>query len=370
MGKTFHNPFNYGSDPFAMLAPDGYYYILCSGWLFYRTKDLVNLEPLGKAVEPGEDDWFYGGSSAPEIYHFGDKYYIFHTTEAKDNPYDELENRKIGVLVSEKPEGPYRDLLGRPLYDPGYCVIDINVYEENGKYWLYWAHSCYHHPVGPNDYEESWIYGAEMKPDFTGIIGEPKLMVRPCQEWENHSVKLHKRRWNEGPFVFKHNDTYYMTFSGNTFEDYGVGYATAPTPLGPWTKAEENPILQPEDSKGIYAPGHNSFIHSKDGKEFFMVYHMITDVPFNDPATPVLERRRSANFMGDLLKGEVDENGLPKDGYALQHWPGYADEFMRTVPVKDRGRKIAIDRVHFTEDGKLVLEGPTVTDQPFPSGNE
>ena len=50
MGKTFHNPFNYGSDPFAMLAPDGYYYILCSGWLFYRTKDLVNLEPLGKAL--------------------------------------------------------------------------------------------------------------------------------------------------------------------------------------------------------------------------------------------------------------------------------------------------------------------------------
>ena len=32
--------------------------------------------------------------------------------------------------------------------------------------------------------------------------------------------------------------------------------------------------------------------------------------------------------------------------------------------------KIAIDRIHFTEDGKLVLDGPTVSPQPYPSGNE
>ena len=61
---------------------------------------------------------------------------------------------------------------------------------------------------------------------------------------------------------------------------------------------------------------------------------------------------------------------LPKGGYALQQWPGYAPEFMNLVPVQDNGRKIAIDRIHFTEDGKLVLDGPTVTPQPYPSGNE
>lgn len=379
---TYQNPFQYGSDPFAMLDDDGYYYILCSGWRFYRTKDLVHYEDLGKAYEPKETDWFYGPASAPEIYHFGDKYYIFHTTEAHDNPYDEDENRKIGVLVADSPMGPFEDPLGRPLLDTPYCAIDIHVYHEDDHFYLYWCHSCYHHPVGRNDLEESWIYAAEMKPDFTGIIGDPILQVRPCQEWENHTIPLHKRRWNEGPFVLKHNGTYYMTFSGCTFEDYGVGYATAPTPLGPWTKAPENPILHEVPEKGIFAPGHNSFTWSKDGKELFMVYHMITDSPFMDPET-VAENKRKPFFVAKELdkmapRTEVDEvnkldavlQPLPTDGYALQHWPGYAPEYMNRLGCKDDGRKIAIDRVHFTEDGKMVLEGPNVDPQPFPSGNE
>ena len=100
---TYRNPLAFGSDPFAMLAPDGFYYILCSGWRFYRSPDLVRYEDLGAAYTPGGDDWFYGPASAPEIYRFHGKYWIFHTTEAKDNPYGELENRKIGVLVADRP---------------------------------------------------------------------------------------------------------------------------------------------------------------------------------------------------------------------------------------------------------------------------
>ena len=371
---SFHNPLEYGSDPFAMLADDGYYCILCSGWKFYSSTDLIHLEDLGTAYEPKETDWFYGEASAPEIYHFFDKYWIFHTTEAKDNPYNEKENRKIGVLVSERPEGPYHDYLGRPLFDPGYCTIDIHVYSEGGKFYLYWAHSCYHHPVGMDDLEESWIYGAELKPDFSGIIGEPQLCVRPCQEWENHTIPLHQRRWNEGPFVLKHGDTYYLTFSGNTFEDYGVGYATAKHPLGPWKKAEENPILHDVPEEGIYAPGHNSFVTSKDGSELFIVYHMITDKPFNDPHIP-LKGNVSSDYLqyyskaNDEKKGDVSLS-LPKDGYALQHWPGYSMEYMKFVPVKDNARKIAINRVHFDENGRLVIDGPTTSSQVFPSGNE
>ena len=353
----YRNPLQFGSDPFAMLAQDGYYYILCSGWRLYRSPDLVHYEDLGAVYTPGEDDWFYGGASAPELYYFHGKYWIFHTTEAKDNPYDEAENRKIGVLVADKPEGPYHDPLGRPLYDPEYCPIDINVYEEHGRFWLYWAHSCYHHPVGRDDIEESWIYGAEMKPDFTGLLGEPKLMIRPVQAWEGHTLPLHKRRWNEGPFVMKHGNTYYMMFSANTFEDYGVGYATADCPMGPWVKAEENPILAEVPEAGIWAPGHNSIVASKDGEELFMVYHMITDMPFTNGTAERPWKERTA--------GE-----LPTDGYALQHWPGYAPEYMNLIPPKDKARKIAIDRIRFTEDGRLELVGPTVTPQPYPSGND
>jgi hypothetical protein len=43
------------------------------------------------------------------------------------------------------------------------------------------------------------------------------------------------------------------------------------SPLGPWTKAEENPILK--KTRRVSGPGHNSVVPSPDGKELFAVYH-------------------------------------------------------------------------------------------------
>ena len=50
----------------------------------------------------------------------------------------------------------------------------------------------------------------------------------------------------EGPSVLKKNGIYYLIYSANHFEskNYGVGYATSDSPVGPWTKYVGNPILQ------------------------------------------------------------------------------------------------------------------------------
>ena len=44
----------------------------------------------------------------------------------------------------------------------------------------------------------------------------------------------------------KKGDTYYLIYSANHYEskDYAVGYATASSPKGPWTKYSGNPILR------------------------------------------------------------------------------------------------------------------------------
>ena len=53
-------------------------------------------------------------------------------------------------------------------------------------------------------------------------------------------------RVNEGPYMLVKDGKYYMTYSGSHFEsiNYGVGYAVADSPLGPFTKYEKNPIMQ------------------------------------------------------------------------------------------------------------------------------
>ena len=58
----------------------------------------------------------------------------------------------------------------------------------------------------------------------------------------------------EGPSVALHNGTYYLFYSGGSWQGaYGTGYATAPSPTGPFAKAAANPILAM--SPAVRSPG-------------------------------------------------------------------------------------------------------------------
>jgi len=76
----------------------------------------------------------------------------------------------------------------------------------------------------------------------------------------------------EGPFMLKHNEVYYLMYSGtgaNT-PNYGVGYATAKSPLGPFTKHPGNPIAH--RGGDVLGPGHHCVVEGPDGR-LWMVYH-------------------------------------------------------------------------------------------------
>ncbi len=91
--------------------------------------------------------------------------------------------------------------------------------------------------------------------------------IRVSQDWEREM-----RVVNEGAFVMKHNGLYYLTYSANDYrsQDYGIGYATADSPMGLWTKYEGNPIFQqPSDLKGV---GHSAMFRDKQDN-LRMVFH-------------------------------------------------------------------------------------------------
>jgi beta-xylosidase len=270
-----------------------------NGFSAYSSADLVNWKSLGQVYHTTENSWGIGAFWAPEVYRVKDKYYMFFSAQWKVNPTNELENFKIGIAVADRPEGPFVDLGDKPLFDPGYPIIDANVFfDDNGKTYLYFSRCCYKHPVESEiatlakqkgwfkEIEESWVYGIELKPDFSGVIGEPALLLRPPvstsdkqAEWESRSVTSREvnRRWTEGSVTFKKAGTYFIMYSANHFagQNYAVGYATASSPLGPFKKAANNPVLQKNTAKGgtVTGTGHNSITYSPDGKEMFCVYH-------------------------------------------------------------------------------------------------
>ena len=341
---TFSNPIpvQFG-DPYVLQA-NGKYYMYGTGggakdgFAAYESMDLVNWKSLGQVYfGKTETSWGVHSFWAPEVYEVKGKYYMFFSAQWKNNPANDLENFKIGVAVADHPKGPFTDLTGKPVFDPGYPIIDANVYfGDDGKNYLYYSRCCYKHAVQSdvaklakqngwfNEIEESWVYGVELKSDFSGVIGEPKLLLRPPvsmadkqAEWESRSVTSREvnRRWTEGSTTFKKGNTYYIMYSANHFggQNYAVGYATGKTPLGPFTKASNNPILQKNTAKGgnVTGTGHNSITYSPDGKEMFIVYHG------------------------------------------------------RTLGTGD-DRVVFIDRMKVT-NGKITVEGPTTTPQPMPS---
>ncbi|MEL7587439.1 MAG: glycoside hydrolase family 43 protein [Prolixibacteraceae bacterium] len=291
-------------DPYILKASDGIYYMIGTGGVkdgfkMYSSTDLRNWKDEGRIYRGNTDSsWCISSFWAPELYEIDGKFYLLFSADWRENPNQEKENFRIGVAVSDKPAGPYTDLYDRPIFDPGYPVIDGNLLFEDGRVWLYYSRCCYKHPVESevadwarekglfNEIEESWVYGVEMKPDFSGIIGEPQVLLRPPltmkdkqAEWESRSVTSGEvnRRWTEGSFIFKQNSTYYMMYSANYFggKNYAVGYATSDSPLGPFTKAANNPVLQKNTETGgiVTGTGHNSVTVSPDGKAMLCVYH-------------------------------------------------------------------------------------------------
>ncbi len=99
---------------------------------------------------------------------------------------------------------------------------------------------------------------------------------------------------NEGPFMYKHNGLYYLTFSIGSYTEssYGVMQAVSDSPLGPFRKLtdEENGMLLSNDvgeNHAVGGPGHHSFFTvNVDGEQKLMIaYHAHTNlVTYSDRA--------------------------------------------------------------------------------------
>ncbi len=147
--------------------------------------------------------------------------------------------------------GPFVDTVA-PLPLNGKAAIDPAVFvDTDGRAYLYFVADCSENVV-------SQIYAIQLNDDLTGTVGEPVLCLQPTQVWEGTI-------WNEGPNVFKTGNIYVMMYSADWWHspNYGVGFATSRSPLGPWTKNPGNPILQ--RYHGLTATGSSCAVQSPDG---------------------------------------------------------------------------------------------------------
>jgi len=217
----------------------------------FSSPDLVNWTKHERILDTNRVKWARRAMWAPSIIQKGKKYFLFFgANDIQNND----EKGGIGVAVADKPEGPYRDHIGKPLIDQfhnGAQPIDQFIFhDKDGQYYIIyggWRHCNI----------------AKLNDDFTGLVPFPDGTM---------FKEITPEKYVEGPFMFIRNGKYYFMWSAViwTGPDYSVAYAVADSPTGPFKRAGK--ILQQDPSVATGA-GHHSVIKVPGKDKWFIVYH-------------------------------------------------------------------------------------------------
>lgn len=206
----------------------------------WSSKNLKDWKNEGIILDLNKDiTWAKDKAWAPCITARNGKYYFYFSA-----------GQSIGVAESDRPQGPFRDCLGKPLVSKDSYntqVIDPMVFIDDDKTAYLYFGSGMLRVVKLNDDMISFDPGA-----VKSIDSVPS---------------------SEGSFVFKRNGIYYLMFScfGTESPNYSVWYATSDKPEGPFTVATNNPVL--EQKNKVKGTGHNSMVQIPGTDQWVMAYH-------------------------------------------------------------------------------------------------
>ena len=234
---------------------DGVYYLYGtrdqSGYPVYTSTDLVHWKHGPTVFERTRMNWGESRFWAPSVIQYRGKFFLFYSALGPLHNDGDRHSLRVCVARSDSPLGPFVDTVA-PLPLNGKAAIDPAVFvDTDGKAYLYFVADCSENVI-------SQVYAVQLNDDLTGTVGEPVLCIQPTQVWEGTV-------WNEGPNVFKTGGIYVLMYSADWWHspNYGVGFATSRSPLGPWTKNPTNPVLQ--RYHGLLATGGSCAVQSPGG---------------------------------------------------------------------------------------------------------
>lgn len=217
----------------------------------FSSPDLVNWTKHARVVDTNAVKWVWRAMWAPAVVENKGRYFLFFGGNDIQN---DQQYGGIGVAVADRPEGPFKDYLGKPLIDRfhnGAQPIDQFVFKDQGgqHYIIYggWRHCNI----------------ARLSDDFRGL-----------EAFADGTVfkEITPKGYVEGPFMFWRGGKYYFMWSegGWTGPDYSVAYAIGDSPFGPFERIGK--ILQ-QDPKVATGAGHHSVVFPPNSDDAYIVYH-------------------------------------------------------------------------------------------------
>lgn len=249
---------------------------------------------------------------APDCVYKNGKYYFYFPNAPKDG-----RGFAVGVAIANQPEGPFtcvqEPIMGISGIDP--CVL----IDDDGSAYIYWS------GMG--------IRGARLKENMLELDGELQEVKIPKRDGmpEMPPMKMGGKvmeglpdGFKEGPFAFKRNGWYYLTFPwvrGNTSNGANptetLAYAMSKSPLGPW---DFKGIIMAEHDNHCWT-NHHSILEYKG--QWYIFYHR------ND-FSPNMDKRRSTR---------IEKIAFNSDGTIQE-----VKQTMRGVGINQAVERIEIDR--------------------------
>ena len=206
-------------------------------WRVYSTDDMVNWVDHGSPLALESFSWADDRAWASQCVERDGKFYWYICAHSKIS-----NGMAIGVAVSDTPTGPFRDAIGKPLFENGsWDHIDPTVLiDDDGQAWLMWGNpQCYYLKLNRDMISYSGELGLL---DMTEeAFGGPIMSKR-------EKGKKYKDSYVEGPWLTKRNGTYQLLYAAGGVPEH-IAYSTASSPTGPWKYAGE--IMPLSDTKSF-----------------------------------------------------------------------------------------------------------------------
>lgn len=276
--QTFTNPLlPSGADPWSIYKDGFYYYMhtVQNKLVLWKTKNLSELKTAAQKTifTPPTGTMYAKELWAPEIHFLNNKWYVYFAADNGNNNTHRMYALENSAQDPLKGEWIFK---GKVADQSDKWAIDGSVFYHQKQLYMIW--SGWEGDV--NGKQEIFI--AKMKNPYT-IKGKRYKISSPELAWELHGTLNNPSNpphvsVNEGPQILINGDKTFLIYSasGCWTDFYALGMLTLTGKdlllASSWTKSSQ-PVFKQSEKNGVYAPGHNSFFTSPDGKENWILYH-------------------------------------------------------------------------------------------------
>jgi xylan 1,4-beta-xylosidase len=238
----------------SVIRENGRYYMYFTGGGAWVSDDLLNWTFQRVANVP----------VAPDVAKFGGAFY--------------MSGNDVPLAKGDSPLGPFTRLgnwKNTPGVEGGWNEpFDMHIFvdDDNTPYLYYPGRGV------------SGIFVVPLDPaDLTRFAAAPKHLFgfNPDHTWERYGEmnEYPGVSWIEGPWMIKHDGTYYLQYSasGTQWKTYAEGYYTAKSPTGPFTYAPNNPLLRRTEGL-VTGTAHGSIVEGPD-KRLWQFYTIVLSNP-------------------------------------------------------------------------------------------